>query len=103
MRAGPGFIVILEGTGVFHRTAEPLDEFTAGAIKSTPVKARDVLVFDRNLLHTFSAPSEDLLVLSYHAPLIDLDDPRQFTLPAVEWRPRALHGNAQKQRVALAT
>ncbi len=97
------FIVILEGTGVFHKTAEPLDEFTAGAIKSTSVKARDVLVFDRNLLHTFSAPSEDLVVLSYHAPLVDLDDPRQFTLPAVEWRPRALHGNVQKQRVGHAT
>lgn len=82
------FIAVLEGSGCFWWTHEPLGDFTAAGIQSVPVRPGDVLVFTRNLLHTFSAPDADLLLLSFHSPEIPFDDPRQYTLPQVSWTPR---------------
>ena len=82
------FIVVLEGSGRFWWSQEPLDKFSGVGIRSVPVRPGYVLVFTRNLLHTFSAPDEDLLLLSYHSPEIPFDDPRQYTLPALRWTPR---------------
>jgi mannose-6-phosphate isomerase-like protein (cupin superfamily) len=82
------FIAVLEGEGCFWWSEEPWQSFCGGDIQSTPVRTGDVLVFTRNLLHTFSAPDEDLVLLSYHSPEIPFDDPRQYTLPAARWTPR---------------
>lgn len=82
------FISVLEGSGRFWWSEERWREFQGSDIRSTPVHAGDVLVFTRNLLHTFSAEHEDLLLLSYHSPEIPFDDPRQFTLPPTRWTPR---------------
>lgn len=82
------FIAVLEGEGRFWWSEEPWRDFRAGDIQSTPVRKGDVLVFTRNLLHTFSAPDEDLLLISYHSPEIPFDDPRQYTLPSLRWTPR---------------
>ncbi|NOT01212.1 MAG: cupin domain-containing protein [Phycisphaerales bacterium] len=81
------YIVVLRGDGVFHYTDETLRAFTATNIHGRPVRAGDVLVFTRGLLHTFSAPTEDLLLLSYHNPLIPLNDAAQYTLPILRWTP----------------
>ncbi len=82
------FIAVLEGEGRFWWSEEPWRQFSGRGIQSTRVRAGDVLVFTRNLLHTFSAPAEDLVLLSYHAPEIPFDDPRQYTLPELRWTSR---------------
>ena len=83
------FIAVLEGSGRFWWSQERWREFAGGDIQSTPVRPGDVLLFTRNLLHTFSAPDEDLVLLSFHSPEIPFDDPRQYTLPRLRWTPRS--------------
>lgn len=80
------FIAVLEGEGRFWWSEEPWREFRGTGIQSAPVRAGDVLVFTRNLLHTFSAPDEDLVLLSYHSPEIPFDDARQMELRASRLR-----------------
>lgn len=82
------FIAVLEGEGRFWWSEEPWRQFSGAGIASTRVRPGDVLVFTRDLLHTFSAPEEDLVLLSYHSPEIPFDDPRQYTLPGLRWTPR---------------
>ena len=77
------FIMVEAGLGLFHYapSAERPDE-----LRSLVVQARDVLVFTRGLLHTFTAPLSDLTLLSYHSPFFEFDDTRQFAIPAgVGW------------------
>ncbi len=83
------FIAVLDGSGRFWWSHEPLAGFTGAGIQSVAVRPGDVLVFSRDLLHTFSAPTQDLVLLSYHSPEIAFDDPRQYTLPDLIWSPRA--------------
>ncbi len=83
-------IVVLSGSGVFHVSNEQLDRFTGSDVRHISVHVGDVLMFTRHLLHTFSAPKEDLLLLSYHSPAIAFDDDRQYTVPDCVWRPRDL-------------
>ncbi|GMU82494.1 MAG: cupin domain-containing protein [Phycisphaerales bacterium] len=82
------FIAVLEGEGRFWWSEEPWRHFEGARTQSTSVRAGDVLVFTRDLLHTFSAPTEDLVLLSYHSPEIPFEDPRQYTLPELRWTPR---------------
>lgn len=81
-------IVVLAGTGFFHVSNEPLAGFTGDDVRHIAVCLGDVLVFPRDLLHTFSAPNEALILLSYHSPVIAFDDQRQYTVPGKTWRPR---------------
>jgi len=81
------YIIVLRGAGAFHYTDEQLSAFTGSNIKSRPVQAGDVLIFTRGLIHTFAAPDDELLLLSYHSPLIPLEDVAQFTLPSIRWTP----------------
>lgn len=74
-------IYVLEGRGFFHASRERLDDFTGDDIRNVPVRSRDVLLFRRGVMHTFSTESEALLLLSYHAPFVPLEDPRQYTVP----------------------
>ena len=82
------FIAVLAGAGRFWWSEEPWRAFAGRDIQSMAVRTGDVLVFTRNLLHTFSAPDENLVLLSYHSPEIPFHDPRQYTLPALRWTPR---------------
>lgn len=82
------FIVVAAGRGRFWWSEERLDSFTGLHIQSVDVQRGDMLVFTRGLLHTFSAPMEELLLLSFHNPEIPFDDPKQFTLPETLWIPR---------------
>jgi len=70
-------IYVVEGRGFFHvQDGGPED-----SIRHVPVRSRDVLMFRHGTLHTFSTQTEQLHLLSYHAPFIALDDPRQYSLP----------------------
>ncbi len=80
-------ILVLKGGGRFHFTTQGLAEFDGRDVNTLTVEPGRVLVFTRHLLHTFSAPVEPLYLLSYHAPFIPLEDPRQYTLPEVHWIP----------------
>lgn len=80
-------LYVLEGEGLFH--ANPCDwrTFHGTGIESVPVRAGDVVVFNRGVLHTFSAPRRELVLVSYHSPVLPFDDPRQFTVPRTQWVP----------------
>ena len=82
------FIAVRSGRGIFWWSDESLSTFGGMNVHSVPVNSGDVLVFTRGLLHTFSAPDESLLLLSYHSPEIPFDDPRQYTIAAPRWTPR---------------
>jgi len=84
------FIMVLAGRGFYHVTDEPVDTFTGTRVRSVPVRSRDALVFSRGVVHTFSAPTEPLVLLSFHEPFIPLDEPGQYTLPGTVLRPRDL-------------
>ena len=72
------FIVVDEGTGLFHYLPSALEP---DELRSVIVRPGDVLAVTRGLLHTFTAPFGDLTLLSYHSPFFALDDARQFTVP----------------------
>ena len=71
------FIIVDGGVGVFHYspTAEQPVE-----LRSVIVQTGNVVAFAPGLIHTFTAPLVDLILLSYHAPFIDLGDSRQLTI-----------------------
>lgn len=79
------FIIVFSGAGIFHFSGESLTDFTGRTVQSAPVTKGDIVCFTRGLVHTFSAPDQQLVLLSYHAPLIAFDDPRQYSLPTVRW------------------
>ncbi len=84
------FIMVLEGRGYFHVCNEPLSSITEECVRTVPVRSRDVLMFTKGTVHTFSAPHEPLVLLSFHEPYIDLDDPDQYTVPSRQLLPRQL-------------
>jgi hypothetical protein len=84
------FIVVAAGSGSFHWCSQSLRAFDGRGIRSMPVAVGELLIFTRGLLHTFSAPDQPLLLLSYHSPEIAFDDPRQYTLPEFRWTPKHL-------------
>jgi len=73
-------IFVTEGSGLFALAGV---SGTVESMKSISVKAGDAIVFSRGTLHTFQVPSVDLVLLSYHSPFIDLDDPRQYTIAKI--------------------
>lgn len=81
-------IAVVAGSGRFWWTEQPFRKFDGADVRFVAVRPGDALVFTRNLLHTFSAPDDDLLLLSYHSPEIPFDDPRQYSLPKLRWTPR---------------
>lgn len=86
-------LVVTSGLGLFHYFA---DSVTSRELRSIVVEAGDVVLFTRGVVHTFTAPISEIVLLSYHTPFLELNDPRQFTiLPAnardnYRWQPAAL-------------
>lgn len=80
-------LYVLEGEGMFHASACDWRTFDGTGVASVPVRPGDVVVFNRNVLHTFSAPHRELVLVSYHSPVLAFDDPRQYTLPDYHWTP----------------
>ena len=71
-------LVVTSGIGLFHYLphAEKVRE-----LRSVVVEAGDAVLFTRGVVHTFTAPLDDLTLLSYHAPFFEFDDTPQFTIP----------------------
>lgn len=78
-------IVVTSGVGVFHYVP---DVENAHEPESVMVEAGDAVLFARGVVHTFKAPISDLTLLSYHAPFIEFDDVRQFTVPTSSCKSR---------------
>lgn len=78
-------LFVLEGEGTFH--ASPCDwrSFNGTGIESVPVRAGDVVVSNRGVLHTFIAPRRELVLMRHHSSSLAFDDPRQFIIPEVTW------------------
>ncbi|UYV12411.1 MAG: cupin domain-containing protein [Phycisphaera sp.] len=79
------FIIVLEGRGYYHVAGQPLDGFDGSAVRTVPARERDVFVFTRGVVHTFSTDESPMVLLSCQLPHLPFDDPRQYTLPRVRW------------------
>lgn len=79
------FIIVHEGRGFFHVTDEPVDRFTGRTVRSIPARERDVFVFTRGIVHTFSTGTEPMVLLSCQLPFLPFDHPQQYRLPRVRW------------------
>ena len=71
-------LVVMSGVGLFHYLP---DARKSRELRSVVVEADDAVLFTRGVVHTFTAPLDDLTLLSYHAPFFEFDDTRQFTIP----------------------
>jgi mannose-6-phosphate isomerase-like protein (cupin superfamily) len=80
-------LVVTSGLGLFHYLP---DGEKSRELRSVVVGAGDAVLFMRGVVHTFTAPLDDLTLLSYHAPFFEFNDPRQYSLAAMEGLPRAL-------------
>lgn len=82
------FIIVLDGRGMFHVSDESAVAFTGMRVRSVPAKPRDVFLFTRGTVHTFSTHAEPMTLLSCQLPFVSFDDPGQYRLPAVRWTAR---------------
>lgn len=48
-------------------------------------RQRDVFLFTRNVVHTFSTGDESMVLLSCQLPFLAFDDERQYRLPSYRW------------------
>lgn len=85
------FIVVLEGEGRYHHASGSVHEFTGEGVQSVPVRAGDLVVFTRGLVHTFSTPDRPMTLLSWHRPYFAFLDPRQYRLPRARVCPDGPH------------
>jgi len=79
------FIIVLKGRGFFHVTGESAETFTGTSVRSIPARERDVFLFTRGTVHTFSTDAEPMVLLSCQLPFLDFNDPRQYRLPRLRW------------------
>ncbi len=79
------FIIVLKGRGFFHVSDESAETFTGQSVRSVPARERDVFLFTRGTVHTFSTDAEPMTLLSCQLPFLDFNDPRQYRLPQVRW------------------
>lgn len=82
------FIIVHQGRGYFHVTDESVEEFTGKTVRSIPARERDVFLFTRGVVHTFSTADEPMTLLSCQLPFLPFDDPRQYRLPVHLWTAR---------------
>lgn len=79
------FIIVLSGRGYFHVASQPLERFDGSAVRTVPARERDVFLFTRGVVHTFSTCDSPMVLLSLQLPYLPFDDPKQYTLPSVRW------------------
>lgn len=79
------FIIVLEGRGFFHWSPQNAESFDGSIVETIAARSRDVFVFRRNLVHTFSTQEHGMTLLSVQFPLIALDDPDQYRVPDHRW------------------
>ena len=95
-------IIVLEGRGFFHVTDESVDHFTGRSVRTIAARERDVFVFTRGVVHTFSTAEHPMVLLSCHLPFIDPADPRQFTLARARWTAADALRNVADHHVTLS-
>ncbi len=78
-------IIVLEGRGFFHISDEAGSAFTGERVQTIAARERDVFVFRRGVVHTFSTTAWGMTLLSCQLPFVPFDDPGQYTLPRVRW------------------
>jgi hypothetical protein len=79
------FIIVQKGRGFFHYS--PLREhvFDGQNVRTIPARERDVFIFTRGLLHTFSTTGHAMTLLSVQSPFLAFDDPKQYRLATPLW------------------
>ena len=70
-------LVVTSGIGLFHYLP---DAGESRELRSVVVGAGDAVLFTRGVVHTFTAPLDDLTLLSYHVPFFELEDARQYLI-----------------------
>jgi mannose-6-phosphate isomerase-like protein (cupin superfamily) len=81
-------LIVLEGRGFFHVTAQPFESFDGQAVRTIAARERDVFVFSRRVVHTFSTADQSMTLVSCQLPFIDFDSPDQYALPTCRWTAR---------------
>lgn len=79
------FIIVHEGRGFFHVSDQTVGAFDGSDVRSIPARERDVFLFTRGVVHTFSTLDEPMTLLSCQLPYLAFDDPRQYRLPSFRW------------------
>lgn len=79
------FIIVEKGRGYFHVSDESADTFSGKEVRSIPARERDVFLFSRGTVHTFSTDAEPMTLLSCQLPFLPFNDPRQYRLPPIRW------------------
>ncbi|MBS0196239.1 MAG: cupin domain-containing protein [Planctomycetes bacterium] len=79
------FIIVHEGRGFFHVSDQTVGAFDGSDVRSIPARERDVFLFTRGVVHTFSTLDEPMTLLSCQVPYLAFDDPRQYRLPPFRW------------------
>lgn len=79
------FIIVHEGRGFFHVSNQSADRFDGSDVRSIPARERDVFLFTRGVVHTFSTLDHPMTLLSCQLPFLAFDDPRQYRLPDFRW------------------
>lgn len=79
------FIIVHEGRGFFHVSDQGFDEFDGSDVRSIPAHERDVFIFTRGVVHTFSTLDQPMTLLSCRLRYVAFDDPDQFRIPAHRW------------------
>lgn len=78
-------IIVHEGRGFFHVSDETADRFSGASVRTIPARERDVFLFSRGVVHTFSTLDQPMTLLSCQLPFLPFDHPDQYRLPAVRW------------------
>jgi len=79
------FIIVASGRGYFHVSDEGIDRFTGQRVRTVPARERDVFLFSRGVVHTFSTDDEPMVLFSCQLPFLPFGDPKQYRLPSVRW------------------
>lgn len=91
------FIFVIGGRGFFHVANKPLEVCEPQDVHHIAARDRDVFMFRRGVVHTFSTASHPLMLLSYHRPFIELDDDTQYQTASKPLTPRAFRSCAQSR------
>lgn len=81
-------IFVLEGRGYFHASPDRLATFSGKRVHTIAARERDMFVFTRGVVHTFSTLDHPMTLLSCQLPFLPFQDPRQYTLPRSIWTAR---------------
>lgn len=79
------FIIVLDGRGFFHWSDQDAETFDGSSVQTIAARSRDVFVFRRGLVHTFSTQEHAMTLLSVQWPYYAFTDPRQYQLPGFWW------------------